>query len=39
LSRQKDPQIGVVKEGDDPYDAYRALLQEATSKDFARFHL
>lgn len=39
LSRQKDPQIGVVKPGDDPYEAYRALLEEATSKDFARFHL
>jgi hypothetical protein len=39
LDRQKDPQIGVVKPGDVPYDNYRAQLEEATSKDFARFHL
>jgi transcriptional regulator with XRE-family HTH domain len=38
LARQADPSIGVVSPGAAQYDRYRALLQEATARDFARFH-
>jgi transcriptional regulator with XRE-family HTH domain len=39
MARQTDPQIGVIAEGTKHYDAYRALLEQTTSRDFARFHL
>ena len=39
LAREEDPAIGLLTPGMKQYDTYRALLEEATSKDFARFHL
>jgi transcriptional regulator with XRE-family HTH domain len=39
MARQTGPEIGVIAPGNAHFDAYRALLQETTSRDFARFHL
>lgn len=39
MARQADPQIGVIAPATPQYEAYRALLQQVTSRDFARFHL
>ena len=39
MARQTDPRIGVIVPGTDHYDAYRKLLLETTSRDFARFHI
>ena len=39
MARQTDPQIGVITPAMPQYDAYRALLQQVMTRDFARFHL
>jgi transcriptional regulator with XRE-family HTH domain len=39
LAQQTEPFIGVVSPGAPQYDHYRALLGEATARDFARFHI
>ena len=39
MARQADPQIGVITPAMPQYETYRALLQQVTTRDFARFHL
>lgn len=38
-NRVSDPLIGLVESAAGQYEDYRALLSEATAKDFARFHI
>ena len=39
LARQTDPEIGVIARASARHEAYRALLQQVMTRDFARFHL
>jgi transcriptional regulator with XRE-family HTH domain len=39
LARQPEHELGLIEPGTKYHDAYRALLLETTSRDFARFHL
>jgi hypothetical protein len=39
MARLSDPEFGVIAEGSKHYEEYHALLEQTTSRDFARFHL